>query len=135
MWLFFAFGGLALIAVAVLARRKEPAGAGRAAAAPAGSAAAPPARPSAAEALARVRALQARGGQWEDIFAVLDPQADPAVRGPLLGIRNDGLQFAPADALRRLELAAQAVAADPAADLLAVVAAAADRADVLDRYR
>jgi hypothetical protein len=92
-----------------------------------------PTRPSAADTLARVRALQARNAQWADVWAELNPGDDPTVRQLLLDLRNDGLQFAPEDGLRRIELACEGAAAD--ADVAAVLYTVLGKTDVLDRFR
>jgi len=92
-----------------------------------------PALPSAAVTLNRVHALQARNAQWADIWAELNPGGDPTVQQLLLDLRNDGLQFAPSDGLRRIELACAETAAT--ADVATVLRKVLGKADVLDRFQ
>ena len=101
----------------------------------AGTASAAPVRPSTAETLARVRALQSRNAQWADIWAELNPNDDSAVRELLLELRNDGLQFAPADGLRRIELACEEAVAGPSADVGTILRRVLGKTDVLDKFR
>jgi hypothetical protein len=92
-------------------------------------------RVSASEVLVRVRALQARGAQWPDIWAELNPRDDPTVQQLLMDLRNDGLQFAPSDGLRRVEQACEELAGIPTADVVVVLQRVLGKGDVLDTFR
>lgn len=88
-----------------------------------------------ADLLARTRGLTTRDAQWPDIWAALNPADDPTVRELLLELRNDGLQFAPSDGLRRIELACEELANDPQVDAVGILRRVLGKTDVLDRYR
>jgi hypothetical protein len=94
-----------------------------------------PSRLSVADMLVRVRELRARTGQWPEIWSVLNPSGDPTVQQMLIDLRNDGLQFAPSDGLRRIELACEELAATPNADAAAVLKKVLGNTDILDRFR
>jgi hypothetical protein len=89
---------------------------------------------SAAEVLARVRELRNWNGQWPEIWTVLNPGDDPTVQQLLLDLRNDGLQFAPHDGLRRIELASEDLASIGCADVVTVLRKVLGQTDVLDKF-
>jgi hypothetical protein len=88
-----------------------------------------------AEVLARARALSARRAQWPDIWADLNPGDDPTVRQLLVDLRNDGLQFAPGDGLRRIELACEELTGKTGADIRTVLRKVLGKGDVLDSFQ
>jgi hypothetical protein len=94
-----------------------------------------PARLSAAEVLARVRGLQGENAQWQEIWSRLNPGGDPLVQQLLLDLRNDGLQFAPSDGMRRIERASAGLATVPGADALNVLSQVLGQTDLLDKFK
>jgi hypothetical protein len=53
----------------------------------------------------------------------------------LLDLRNDGLQFAPSDGLRRIELACEEATSGPSADVADILRRVLGKTDLLDRFR
>ena len=79
--------------------------------------------------------MYSRNAQWQEIWSELNPGSDPAVQQLLLDLRNDGLQFAPHDGLRRVELAAESLAATTGADAVTVLKKVLGQTDLLDKFR
>jgi hypothetical protein len=94
-----------------------------------------PSRLSAAEVLTRARDLHGRNAQWPEIWSELNPGSDSTVQQLLLDLRNDGLQFAPHDGLRRIELAAESLAAIAEGDAVTVLKKVLGQTDLLDKFK
>ena len=94
-----------------------------------------PSRLSSTEMLARVRELEARNAQWLEIWSQLNPGSDSAVQQLLLDLRNDGLQFAPSEGLRKIELACKELTGAPDPDAVVVLRKVLGKTDVLDKFR
>ena len=94
-----------------------------------------PQRLSAADMLARVRRLQASNAQWAEIWSELNPGNDPTLQQLLLDLRNDGLQFAPSDGLRKIELVCEGLTAAPGTDAAAVLRQVLGQQDILDKFK
>ncbi|HSB71837.1 MAG TPA: hypothetical protein VLT62_21110 [Candidatus Methylomirabilis sp.] len=94
-----------------------------------------PSRLLAAEVIARARDLQTRNAQWPEIWTELNPGSDPSMQQLLLDLRNDGLQFAPHDGLRRIELAAESLATIDGADAATVLKKILGQTDLLDKFK
>ena len=94
-----------------------------------------PSRLSATEVLARARDLRIRKAQWPAIWSELNPGGDPTLQQLLVDLRNDGLQFAPHDGLRRIEIAAESIATNVGADAVTVLKKVLVHADFLDKFK
>ena len=90
-----------------------------------------PSQISSGELLILVRELRQRNAQWPEIWSKLNPHHDPTLQHLLLELRNDGMQFAPNDALRKLEIGCEDRELIDAVDVLKAVLG---QADLLDRF-